>query len=49
MRHPFSYALLTEIAKVLLLMVLLLSAEYLRQPDSNAGGTRTISSVEKIQ
>lgn len=49
MRHPFSHALLTEVAKVLLLMVLLLSAEYVRQSDSNTTQPRALSSIEKIR
>lgn len=48
MRDSFSYALLTEIAKVLLLMVLLLSAEYARQAPEHdpALSTRAISQSE---
>ena len=49
MRHPFSYALLTEIAKVLLLMVLLLSAEYFRQSDSATNNPRALSFVETMR
>ena len=49
MRDSFSYALLTEIAKVLLLMVLLLSAEYARQaPDAeDARSPRALSQSER--
>ncbi len=49
MRHPFSYALLTEIAKVLLLMVLLLTAEYIRQSDDTSTKPRALSSIEQIR
>lgn len=49
MRHPFSYALLTEIAKVLLLMVLLLSAEYMRQSDGTTNNPRALSSIEQVR
>ncbi|MEQ1712567.1 MAG: hypothetical protein ABL908_14360 [Hyphomicrobium sp.] len=48
MRHTFSYALLTEIAKVLLLMVLLLSAEYARQDDGNRAHPRASSAIEQM-
>lgn len=48
MRDTFSYALLTEIAKVLLLMVLLLSAEYARQDNGNPSHTRALSSSERL-
>lgn len=49
MRHPFSYALLTEIAKVLLLMVLLLSAEYFRKSDEISASPRALSSMEQLR
>ena len=48
MRQTFSYALLTEIAKVLLLMVLLLSAEYARQGDGNSAHPRALSMSEQM-
>jgi hypothetical protein len=48
MRDTFSHALLTEIAKVLLLMVLLLSAEYARQPADETAGPRTLSLSERL-
>ena len=50
MRDTFSYALLTEIAKVLLLALLLLSAEYIRQDDttSMASSTRGLSVSERM-
>lgn len=47
MRDTFSYALLTEIAKVLLLMVLLLSAEYARQEPSENLSPRAPSASER--
>ena len=48
MRHTLYYALLTEIAKVLLLMVLLLSAEYARQDDGNRSPPRALSTIEQM-
>lgn len=49
MRDTFSYALLTEIAKVLLLLLLLLSAEYARQDPSEPHATRTLSASEQLK
>lgn len=48
MRDTFSYALLTEIAKVLLLMVLLLSAEYARQDTERPNHPRALTTVEQL-
>jgi len=48
MRDTFSYALLTEIAKVLLILLILLSAEYARQDDGTPPGPRAITQAEMI-
>lgn len=47
MRDTFSYAMLTEIAKILLLLLLLLSAEYIRQGDEPDGNRHGITLTQQ--
>jgi len=46
MRDRFSYAMLTEIAKVLLIMLLLFSVQYIRQTSEPGNGPRDLTRAE---